>query len=299
MVAVPSFVSSNAKRGLKLLEYAGDGLKAQTVREARDMASGSITAEKVRRMAAWLARHESDLSSPDAGAYLDGTKDRPTAGQVAWLLWGGDIGSGDRNRARLWAERKRDQLIADGELSKATENSNSTTPANLPNMMYMTQPPEEPQTMPAQEESMPAIDLTSALQELMANVLVFYASAHRAHWNVTGQDFREYHGLFEDIYSDVYESIDPLAENIRKIKGRPLNLSEMVAAASFADDSQTSAARELASDLMTKNLTMITMLKLVFEICEECEEQGIANFIAERIDSHMKWDWQLSASLSA
>lgn len=127
MVAVPSFVSSNAKRGLKLLEYAGDGLKAQTVRDARSMASGSITAEKVRRMAAWLARHESDLSSPDAGAYLDGTKDRPTAGQVAWLLWGGDISTAQRDRARLWAERKRDQLIAEGELSKQIEKEVSAT----------------------------------------------------------------------------------------------------------------------------------------------------------------------------
>lgn len=83
------------------------------------MASGSISADKVRRMAAWLARHEVDLSSEDAQAYVAGTRDRPTPGQVAWLLWGGDLGSGQRDRARRWAERKRDQLINEGELSKA------------------------------------------------------------------------------------------------------------------------------------------------------------------------------------
>ena len=83
------------------------------------MASGSISADKVRRMAAWLARHEVDLQSDDAQAYLAGTRERPTPGQVAWLLWGGDLGSGQRDRARRWAERKRDQLINEGELSKA------------------------------------------------------------------------------------------------------------------------------------------------------------------------------------
>jgi len=83
------------------------------------MASGSISADKVRRMAAWLARHEVDLQSDDAQAYLAGTRERPTPGQVAWLLWGGDLGSAQRDRARRWAERKRDQLINEGELSKA------------------------------------------------------------------------------------------------------------------------------------------------------------------------------------
>ncbi|CAB4145808.1 Phage-like element PBSX protein, XkdF [uncultured Caudovirales phage] len=123
MVAVPSFMSANAKRGLKLLEYAGDGLQPKTIREARAMASGDITAEKVRRVAAWLARHIVDLDSPKADDYLENRSDRPTPGQVAWLLWGGDIGKAQRGRAEAWANRKRDQLIAEGELTKAVSDS--------------------------------------------------------------------------------------------------------------------------------------------------------------------------------
>ena len=119
MVSVPSFVSANAKRGLDLLEFAGDGLQPKTVREARQMASGDISADKVRRMAAWLARHSTDLNSPRADDYLEGKRERPTPGQVAWLLWGGDIGKANRDRAQGWAERKVQQLIREGELEKA------------------------------------------------------------------------------------------------------------------------------------------------------------------------------------
>lgn len=119
MVAVPSYVADAAKRGLELLEFAGDGLRDQTVREARAMARGNVTPDKVRRMAAWFARHKPDLDSPRADAYLRGESERPTPGQVAWLLWGGPIGR-DRMRAMEWAERKRDQLIEEGELEKAT-----------------------------------------------------------------------------------------------------------------------------------------------------------------------------------
>lgn len=122
MVAVPDYVSRNAKRGLDLLEFAGNGLRPKTVREARSMAGGSVTAEKVRRMAAWFARHRVDLDSPKARAYVNGDSERPTPGQVAWLLWGGGLGA-DKEDAWDWAQRKRDQLIGDGELEKVAASA--------------------------------------------------------------------------------------------------------------------------------------------------------------------------------
>jgi hypothetical protein len=115
-ISVPSYVRANARRGLDLIEFAGDGLRPATVREARSMARGDMTADKVRRMAAWLARHKGDLNSPRADAYLDGDSERPTPGQVAWLLWGGDIGRANRDRAHDWAAGVVERLIREGEL---------------------------------------------------------------------------------------------------------------------------------------------------------------------------------------
>ena len=109
MVAVPAYIAANARRGLDLLEFAGDGLRPQTIREARALAGGNASEDKVTRMAAWFARHITDLDSPRADAYLDGTSDRPSPGQVAWLLWGGGLGA-DRGRAMAWAERTRDRI---------------------------------------------------------------------------------------------------------------------------------------------------------------------------------------------
>ena len=140
-------------------------------------------------------------------------------------------------------------------------------------------------------------ELANALKETLANAVVLYFTAHRAHWNVTGPDFSEYHGLFGEIYEDIYGSIDPLAENIRKIRSFPPNLNEMISLASISDDTNVSGARELASDLMLKNAGMVQLLKDVFMVANDANEQGIANFIAERIDMHEKWDWQLRSSL--
>jgi len=107
---VPSYIQKNAQRGLDLLEYAGSGLTDKTKREAREMANGKISDNKVVRMAAWFARHEADLDSDKANDYLNGNSDRPTAGQVAWLLWGGDISKSNKMRASNWATKEAEKV---------------------------------------------------------------------------------------------------------------------------------------------------------------------------------------------
>lgn len=107
---VPTYIQKNAQRGLDLLEFAGDGLTDKTKREARAMANGTISDSKVVRMAAWFARHSQDLDSDDANAYLSGDKENPTKGQVAWLLWGGDISKSNKMRAYNWATKEAEKV---------------------------------------------------------------------------------------------------------------------------------------------------------------------------------------------
>lgn len=117
VVAVPGYIADNARRGLDLIEFAGSGLRPQTIREARAMAAGNVSEDKVVRMAAWFARHLVDLNSARAGEYLRGESQRPTPGQVAWLLWGGDLGE-NRRRAMEWAQRTRDRLVEKADASE-------------------------------------------------------------------------------------------------------------------------------------------------------------------------------------
>ncbi len=79
----PAFMRENAKRGLRLHGegFSGDGLKPQTVADARKMVSGVVTEEKWRKIGAWIARHIGDLDAVEG--------DEITAGLVAMLLWGG------------------------------------------------------------------------------------------------------------------------------------------------------------------------------------------------------------------
>lgn len=109
-ISVPSYVSANARRGLKLYEEGrgGDGLVGATISGARDMVEGSITEEKLRKIGPWIARHLIDLdapknSNPNAPGY-------PGAGLVAMLLWGAGPDKGGARRTMEWAMKKVEQL---------------------------------------------------------------------------------------------------------------------------------------------------------------------------------------------
>ena len=139
--------------------------------------------------------------------------------------------------------------------------------------------------------------LAVALQRVLNETIVFYFAAHRAHWNVEGEDFTEYHELFSNIYEDAIGSVDRLAENMRKVQAFPGTLTEAVMNSSFKDDMTITEALGLASGILEKNNAVNTSVMAAFVAANAANEQGIANFLAERDDQHKKWAWQLRSSL--
>lgn len=142
--------------------------------------------------------------------------------------------------------------------------------------------------------------VVSSLRVLLANTISFYLRAHGFHWNVKGPDFAQYHRLFGDIYEDVYESVDDIAENILKLNGMaPFRLPELMALRSIVDQSvATPLPSDMTADLLNGNDAMLLSLRSTFEVATVANEQGIADFVAGRIDQHQKWGWQLRASLA-
>jgi uncharacterized protein len=99
----PAYMRAAARRGLRYYEEGkgGDGLVQRTIREARAMAAGNVSADKWVRIRAWIARHLSDLDSPAANPNSD---DFPSAGVVAHLLWGSGASKSAANRTLRYAE---------------------------------------------------------------------------------------------------------------------------------------------------------------------------------------------------
>lgn len=121
---VPQYIRDAAARGLELNRegFGGDGLADSTLREARLMADGDISEDKVIRANAWGARHAVDLDAPkNSNSDHD---DWPGAGAVAHYLWG--INPLDPGPAREWFARKAEQIKEERGTSMATVTTRST-----------------------------------------------------------------------------------------------------------------------------------------------------------------------------
>lgn len=94
-------IAANAKKGLKLRNDFGRGGTNVGVRRAEQLAAqDDVTAEDVKSMHSYFARHEVDK---DGKPHEWGSDTDPSAGYIAWLLWGGDEG-------KEWADRHVEKL---------------------------------------------------------------------------------------------------------------------------------------------------------------------------------------------
>lgn len=88
----PQVVADNAAKGLRLRQQFGRGGTEIGVARATELKSRrNLSPSTIRRMVSYFARHEADKKGPNYG-----NEDNPSAGYIAWLLWGGDEG-------RAWA----------------------------------------------------------------------------------------------------------------------------------------------------------------------------------------------------
>ena len=64
--------------------------------------------------------------------------------------------------------------------------------------------------------------ITEDLNLFLANLNVFYRKLQNYHWNIKGEDFFNVHLKLEELYDDINEQIDEVAEHILIIDGQPL-----------------------------------------------------------------------------
>ncbi len=142
--------------------------------------------------------------------------------------------------------------------------------------------------------------VAEGLKELLADSYTLYLQTHNFHWNVTGENFKTLHLMFEEQYTELATAVDDIAERIRS-----LGVFAPGSYKAFADLSniketepdQIPAAQQMLSILVDSHEQVIRTCRKVLAIAQGCDDESSASLIADRLVLHEKTAWMLRASL--
>ena len=254
-------MASAAKRALKWKEEGKPGGTAVGLARAHQLAKRQkLTERTVLRMYSFFSRHEPDKQ---ATGFNSGEEGFPSKGRVAWDLWGGDGGYS-------WSKTKRDQIMR-ARQGKSIMNGLKGLEMN---------------------------ELISALKAAFASQYAFYLKAQNFHWNVEGEYFPQLHQLFGNIYSEVGDSIDDFAENIRKVQAyAPASFFALNSLSIVDGEDMQLDCHEMLQELLADAENLSLMMASVYEKADAARKFGLANFLADRQDAFDKHAWMLRVTL--
>ena len=136
--------------------------------------------------------------------------------------------------------------------------------------------------------------LIEMMRKVLADTFAMYLKAHNYHWNVEGSNFPQYHDFFGNLYQELHGAVDPIAEEIRALDAYvPGSLSRFLELTEIEDELSIPNGVEMARRLMVDNQKFIMTLDVAFKLADELDQQGLADFIAGRLDAHKKHGWML------
>ena len=138
-----------------------------------------------------------------------------------------------------------------------------------------------------------------ALKSAFASEYAFAIKAQNFHWNVEGASFPQLHTLFERIYTEVYDSIDTFAEQLRALQlYTPASLQKFSMLTVIDDENGEGVGeRDMVAELLQDSEKMSNIFRLTFDMAEQAGDHGLSNFLADRQDAHKKHSWMLRSTL--
>lgn len=166
-----------------------------------------------------------------------------------------------------------------------------------------TQPSNMIQSTPAPQQLATVTDLTAqevqaitaAVNPLIADAFALYTKTKNYHWHLAGSHFRGYHKLFDEQAEQILESIDPLAERLRKIGGTTIrSISHISQLQTIQDDNDDFVSTgEMVRRLMDDNNRSAQMLRAAIQVCDQKRDSATSNLLQDLLDKAERRKWFL------
>jgi starvation-inducible DNA-binding protein len=138
--------------------------------------------------------------------------------------------------------------------------------------------------------------LISQMKVILASSFSLYLKAHNYHWNVTGPNFAQYHTFFGDLYTEIWESLDTTAEEIRKLGSyAPGSLQRYLEITRIEDEMNIPETRIMFSRLSEDNDKLLELLYRARVTADGVNAAGTLDYLESRIGAHEKHRWMIKS----
>lgn len=128
------------------------------------------------------------------------------------------------------------------------------------------------------------------LNELLADYHIYYMNLRGLHWNIQGPQFFALRGKFEELYSNIAEKIDEIAERILTLGQRPVHaLSEFVRmndVSGLKEHTNVTDAKTSIEVVLDGFKYLLTKQKEILELADESGDEAtnamMSDYIAEQ-----------------
>lgn len=134
-----------------------------------------------------------------------------------------------------------------------------------------------------------------AINAVVANAFALYVKTKNFHWHMSGPNFRDFHILLDEQAAAIYESIDPLAERVRKIGGKTItSIGQIAKLQSIKDNDEAHVdAYDMLNELMEDNKSVTKALRQAHSTCDDNDDVGTAAILEVEIDKAERRTWFL------
>jgi len=134
------------------------------------------------------------------------------------------------------------------------------------------------------------------LNDLLANMQVFYMNVRGYHWNIKGKHFFVLHEKFEELYDDLAEKIDEVAERILMLDGKPLHsFTEYLKISQIKEDIDASTSEKTVGGTVEGLQTLLKKERDILVSADESDDEGTIDLISGYISEQEKLIWMFSA----
>ena len=141
-------------------------------------------------------------------------------------------------------------------------------------------------------------DISAELNALLADFFALYLKSKNFHWHMSGPSFRDYHLLLDEQSDEIYATLDPIAERVRKLGGTTLRSTGHITRLQRLSDNDADfvTPADMLAELREDNGRIASFMRETHGLCDKYNDLATASVLESWIDEAERRVWFLFES---